>query len=45
VTAKNLKVVKVDSDENLAARAGFGARAERQYIFISRAQKAAKKAK
>jgi large subunit ribosomal protein L3 len=45
VTAKNLKVVKVDSDENLLLVRGSVPGPNGQYIFISRAQKAAKKAK
>src|SRR5256885_15301471 len=44
VTAKNLKVVKVDSDENLLLVRGSVARPAGQDIFIRRAQKAAKKA-
>src|SRR5579871_155509 len=44
VTAKNLKVVKVDTDENLLLVRGSVPGPRGQYIFISRAQKAAKKA-
>src|SRR5215472_9896264 len=45
VTAKNLKVVKVDTDENLLLVRGSVPGPSGQYIFIRRAQKAAKKAK
>jgi large subunit ribosomal protein L3 len=45
VTAKNLKVVKVDTDENLLLVRGSVPGPNGQYIFIRRAQKAAKKAK
>jgi large subunit ribosomal protein L3 len=45
VTAKNLKVVKVDTDENLLLVRGSVPGPNGQYIFIRRAQKPAKKAK
>src|SRR5438128_9267998 len=45
VTSKNLKVVKVDTDENLLLVRGSVPGPNGQYIFIRRAQKAAKKAK
>jgi len=44
VTAKNLKVVKVDSDENLLLVRGSVPGPNGQYIFIHKAKKAAKKA-
>jgi large subunit ribosomal protein L3 len=45
VTAKNLKVIKVDSDENLLLVRGSVPGSSGQYIFIHKAKKAAKKAK
>ena len=44
VTSKNLKVIKVDTDENLLLVRGSVAGPRGQYIFIHKAQKAAKKA-
>ncbi|HEY2458065.1 MAG TPA: 50S ribosomal protein L3 [Candidatus Acidoferrum sp.] len=45
VTAKNLKVIKVDTDENLLLVRGSVPGPSGQYIFIHKAKKAAKKAK
>ncbi len=45
VTAKNLKVVKVDTDENLLLVRGSVPGPSGTYIFIHKAKKAAKKAK
>jgi large subunit ribosomal protein L3 len=45
VTAKNLKVIKVDSDENLLLVRGSVPGPSGTYIFIHKAKKAAKKAK
>jgi large subunit ribosomal protein L3 len=45
VTAKNLKVIKVDSDENLLLVRGSVPGPSGQYIIIHKAKKAAKKAK
>jgi large subunit ribosomal protein L3 len=45
VTAKNLKVIKVDTDENLLLVRGSVPGPSGQYIFICKAKKAAKKAK
>jgi large subunit ribosomal protein L3 len=45
VTAKNLKVIKVDSDENLLLVRGSVPGPSGTYIFIHKARKAAKKAK
>ena len=45
VTAKNLKVIKVDSDENLLLVRGSVPGPTGTYIFIHKAKKAAKKAK
>jgi large subunit ribosomal protein L3 len=45
VTAKNLKVIKVDTDENLLLVRGSVPGPSGQYIFIRKAKKAAKKAK
>jgi len=45
VTAKNLRVIKVDSDENLLLVRGSVPGPSGQYIFIHKAKKAAKKAK
>jgi large subunit ribosomal protein L3 len=44
VTSKNLKVIKVDADENLLLVRGSVAGPRGQYIFIRKALKAAKKA-
>jgi len=44
-TAKNLRVIKVDSDENLLLVRGSVPGPSGQYIFIHKAKKAAKKAK
>ena len=43
VTAKNLKVIKVDTDENLLLVRGSVPGPSGQYIFIHKAKKAAKK--
>jgi len=45
VTAKNLKVIKVDTDENLLLVRGSVPGPSGTYIFIHKAKKAAKKAK
>jgi large subunit ribosomal protein L3 len=45
VTAKNLKVIKVDSDENLLLVRGSVPGPSGTYIFIHKAKKAAKKGK
>jgi len=45
VTAKNLKVIKVDNEENLLLVRGSVPGPSGQYIFIHKAKKAAKKAK
>ena len=45
VTAKNLKVIKVDADENLLLVRGSVPGPSGTYIFIHKAKKAAKKAK
>jgi len=45
VTAKNLKVIKVDTDENLLLVRGSVPGPSGQYIFIHRGKKAAPKAK
>jgi large subunit ribosomal protein L3 len=45
VTAKNLKVIKVDSDENLLLVRGSVPGPSGAYIFIHKAKKAAKKTK
>jgi large subunit ribosomal protein L3 len=45
VTAKNLKVIKVDSDENLLLVRGSVPGPSGQYIFIHKAKSAAKKSK
>jgi large subunit ribosomal protein L3 len=45
VTAKNLKVIKVDTDENLLLVRGSVPGPSGQYIFIHKAKKAAKKGK
>jgi large subunit ribosomal protein L3 len=45
VTAKNLKVIKVDTDENLLLVRGSVPGPSGVYIFIRKAKKAAKKAK
>jgi large subunit ribosomal protein L3 len=45
VTAKNLKVIKVDSDENLLLVRGSVPGPSGAYIFIHKAKKAAKKGK
>jgi large subunit ribosomal protein L3 len=45
VTAKNLKVIRVDTDENLLLVRGSVPGPSGQYIFIHRSRKAAKKAK
>jgi len=45
VTAKNLKVIKVDTDENLLLVRGSVPGTSGVYIFIRKAKKAAKKAK
>src|ERR1700741_389294 len=45
VTAKNLKVIKVDTDENLLLVRGSVPGPSGLYIFIRKAKKAAKKAK
>ncbi len=45
VTAKNLKVIKVDADENLLLVRGSVPGPSGTYIFIHKARKAAKKAK
>lgn len=45
VTAKNLKVIKVDTDENLLLVRGSVPGPSGLYIFISKAHKSAKKAK
>jgi large subunit ribosomal protein L3 len=44
VTAKNLKVIKVDTDENLLLVRGSVPGPSGTYIFIHKARKAAKKA-
>jgi large subunit ribosomal protein L3 len=44
VTSKNLKVIKVDTDENLLLVRGSVAGPRGQYIFIHKAKKVAKKA-
>jgi len=44
VTAKNLKVIKVDTDENLLLVRGSVPGPSGLYIFIRKAKKAAKKA-
>ena len=43
VTAKNLKVIKVDNDENLLLVGGSVPGPSGQYIFIHKAKKAAKR--
>jgi large subunit ribosomal protein L3 len=45
VTAKNLKVIKVDTDENLLLVRGSVPGPSGQYIFIHKALKAKKAAK
>ena len=44
VTSKNLKVIKVDTDENLLLVRGSVAGPRGQYIFIHKTKKAAKRA-
>jgi large subunit ribosomal protein L3 len=45
VTAKNLKVIKVDTDENLLLVRGSVPGPSGLYIFIRKAHRAAKKGK
>ena len=44
VTARNLKVIKVDTDENLLSGSRFGAGPRGQYIFIKKIRQTIKKA-